>query len=89
MEEVMRVFEQLNRAIQPPEFSATPVPTDVAAKVLGMDKETVLNRMESGDLDIGLIFKPMGRKKSGRRSSYISPKKLYELTGYVWKGREV
>ena len=70
-----------------PEFSEGNVPVRVAAKVLGMKPDTVRNRMEDGTLDLGVIYK--SRKKRGTRSyrnTYISPKKLYELTGYIWRG---
>lgn len=70
-----------------PEFSEGNVPVRVAAKVLGMKPDTVRNRMEDGTLDLGVIYK--SRKKRGKRpyrNTYISPKKLYELTGYIWRG---
>ena len=84
MEELKDLLTELTKSVRPPEFPPEPVPTKVAAEVLGTDPDTLLNRMESGDLDIGIIFrsKPTRRGQKSRRSSYISPKKLYELTGY-------
>ena len=66
----------------PPDFAESPVPITIAAKVLGMVPDTVRNLMERGSLDIGVLIMP--RKKKGNRRAYISPKKLYELTGYCW-----
>ena len=78
MEELKNLLLEVIRECKQPEFPPEPVPTRVAAKV----------RMESGELDIGLVFrsKPTKRGQTSRRSTYISPKKLYELTGFVWKG---
>lgn len=70
-----------------PEFAESPVPMKVAAKVLHMDPNEIRNRMDDGTLDIGNVFH--SQKKRGVRSYrrvYISPKKFWEVTGYVWKG---
>ena len=70
------------------------VPIAVAAKVYGRDASWVRAGIISGWLPIGkatrngkLItdIKEMDSKK-GRISYYISPKLLYEDTGYVWTG---
>lgn len=57
------------------------VPVRVAAKVLGKSELYVRHAIEDNRLDIGCCS---GRGK--RKSYYISPKKLFELTGYEWKG---
>lgn len=65
------------------------VPVPVAAAVIGMDKNLLKNCMDSGELDLGVIHKP--KKKRGKRpyrKFYISPKKLYDLTGFVWNGEK-
>lgn len=70
-----------------PEFTDSPVPMEVAQKVLHMDADQIRNRMESGILNIGFIFpSPRKRGKRAYRNTYISPKKFWEVTGYVWKG---
>jgi len=72
-------------------FATGGVPVRIAAKVLGMAPETVRQRMADGTLDIGVCFIPVRRGRGrGRknRAFYISPKKLYELTGYIWGGEE-
>lgn len=80
----------LMNGIQPvPEFADTPVPINIAEKVLGMSADQIRNRMENGALDIGFIFPaPKKRGKRSYRNTYISPKKFWEVTGYVWKGEK-
>lgn len=73
-----------------PEFRKGNVPIKVVSEVMGMKPDTIRNKMEDGTLDLGFIYR--ARKKRGKRSyrnTYISPKKLYELTGYIWKGEEI
>ena len=88
MEELKKMLLEVLQECKQPEFPPEPVPTRVAAKVLGVEQSTVINRMESGELDIGLVFrsKLTKRGQERRRSRYIRPKQLYELTGLVWKG---
>lgn len=59
------------------------VPVKVAARVLGKSEFYVRCAIQDGNLDIGICS---GRGK--RKSYYISPKKLFELTGYVWEGEK-
>lgn len=77
-----------------PEFAIGSVPVSVAAKVYGRDACWVRAGIISGYCPIGTatrngkeIFdvQDMDSRK-GRINYYISPKKLYEQTGYVWKG---
>lgn len=64
-------------------FEASPVPVNVAAKVLKMDANRVRNLIETGKLPIGICIPPEKGKKN--RNVYISPKLFYEFTGYVYK----
>lgn len=73
------------------EFVNGSVPIRVAARVYKKDPEWVREGIILGWLPIGyatckgqLVTTLSGR--SGRTNYYISPKKLYEDTGYVWKG---
>lgn len=77
-----------------PEFAMGSVPVSVAAKVYGRDACWIRAGIISGYCPIGTatrngkeIFdvQDMDSRK-GRINYYISPKKLYEQTGYVWKG---
>lgn len=70
------------------------VPISVAAKVYGKDPSWVRAGLICGWLPIGIatrhgkqitdLSQMDGRR--GRINYYISPKKLYEETGYEWKG---
>ena len=75
-------------------FGIGSVPVTTAAKVYGKDPCWVRAGIISGWLPIGTatrdgkeIFdvKEISSKK-GKINYYISPKLLYEHTGYVWKG---
>lgn len=77
-------------------FGAGSVPVAVAAKVYGKDACWVRAGIIVGWLPIGVATRD-GKQvtsieemnsKYGRINFYISPKKLYEDTGYVWKGVE-
>lgn len=70
------------------------VPVRVAARVYGKDSAWVRAGIISGWLPIGEATRngvritnisDIGSKK-GRINYYISPKLLYEHTGYLWKG---
>ena len=59
----------------------SPSVKEVAA-ILGKDITFVREGIEKGWLPIGICRV----SQSGRREFYISPKKLWEVSGYVWKG---
>lgn len=69
------------------------VPVNVAAKVYGRDPAWVRAGIVSGWLPIGIATrhgKPVTdlkemNSKYGRINYYISPKLLYEQTGYRWE----
>ena len=72
------------------------VPVRVAAKVYGRDPSWVRAGIISGWLPIGQAtrngvpvtdMKQMN-SKYGRISYYISPKLLYEQTGFEWRGEK-
>lgn len=71
------------------------VPVAVAARVYGKDASWVRAGIIVGWLPIGTATRN-GRvitslsemdSRKGRINYYISPKALYEQTGYVWEGR--
>lgn len=70
------------------------VPVAVAAKVFGKDASWVRAGIISGWLPIGTATRrgvqvtslSQMNSKYGRINYYISPRKLYEETGYLWKG---
>ena len=76
------------------EFAKGSVPVMVAARVYGKDASWVRAGIIEGWLPIGkatrhgkLITKVEEiDSRHGRINFYISPKRLWEETGYVWKG---
>ena len=77
-------------------FEAGSVPVAVAAKVFGKDASWVRAGIVAGWLPIGKATRG-GKEVSsideinsryGRINFYISPKLLWEQTGYMWKGKE-
>ena len=78
------------------EFKKGSVPVAVAARVYGKDPAWVRAGIISGWLPIGNATR-RGKlvtrledmdSRLGRINYYISPQKLYEETGYVWKGEK-
>lgn len=78
------------------EFGIGSVPITVAAKVYGKDACWVRAGIIAGWLPIGNATRN-GKlvtsieemdSRYGRINYYISPRKLYEHTGYVWKGEK-
>ena len=75
-------------------LSTGSVPVAVAAKVYGKDASWVRAGIISGWLPIGKATRngklvtrvEEMNSKYGRINFYISPKLLYEQTGYIWKG---
>lgn len=76
------------------EFGIGSVPVVKVAEIYGKDANWVRAGIIEGWLPIGTAtrngkeitsIKDMD-SKYGRINYYISPKKLYEETGYVWKG---
>ena len=70
------------------------VPVSVVAKVYGKDPQWIRAGIISGWLPIGIATRH-GKQitdlsevssKKGRINFYISPKLLYEETGYEWNG---
>lgn len=78
------------------EFPAGSVPISVAARVFGKDASWVRAGIIGGWLPIGRATrngKPITsidemNSKYGRINYYISPKLLWEQTGYKWKGEK-
>lgn len=79
------ICRMLVSQMQYPEFGVGGVPVEVAATVYGKDASWVRQGIEDGWLPIGHVT---CKKKGGKRNFYISPKKLWEDTGFVWMGTE-
>ena len=71
------------------------VPIRIAAEVYGKDECWIRAVIITGYLDIvtstrrGKVITSINEMDSrkGRITYYISPRKLYDETGYIWKGR--
>ena len=78
-------------------FETGSVPVRVAARVHGKDASWVRAGIISGWLPIGTATRDGERvtdlkqmdSRYGRINYYISPNKLYEETGFIWKGERV
>lgn len=77
------------------EFGIGGVPVKIVAEVYGKDACWVRAGIITGYLPIGTATRRGERitsidqmnSKYGNINYYISPKKLYEETGYIWKGK--
>lgn len=91
-----RIVTERRRTTLNEQFAIGSVPVSIAAKVYGRDASWVRAGIVSGWLPIGKATRD-GKlvttieemdSKYGRINYYISPKRLYEETGYVWKGEK-
>lgn len=75
-------------------FPTGSVPVKVAARVYGKDPAWIRAGIVAGWLPIGTAIKngcpvtieEYRKARCGRCNFYISPKMLYEHTGYLWDG---
>ena len=78
------------------EFADGSVPVAVAARIYGKDASWIRAGIIAGWLPIGKATRngklitdiEEMNSKFGRINFYISPKKLYEDTGYIWKKKK-
>lgn len=76
------------------QFASGSVPIAVAARVYGKDPSWIRAGIIAGWLPIGTATRKGKRvtsidemnSKYGRINYHISPKRLYEETGYIWRG---
>jgi hypothetical protein len=61
------------------------VPVLHAARMMGKDQSFIREAMKRGIIDLGSTYQKEG---SNQYDFYISPFKLWQLTGYVYKGYE-
>ena len=64
-----------------PDFTGENVPVDVVAQIMKKDRTYITQGLIAGILPIGTAFKKEGSKQY---DYYISPKLLWEFTGYVY-----
>lgn len=74
-----------------PEFSSDPISVDDASKLIGMKPAQVRAGIQYGWLPIGIATnngKIIKGKSNLRLNFTIFPKKIWEVTGHIWKGKE-
>nr|DAK70197.1 MAG TPA: hypothetical protein [Caudoviricetes sp.] len=84
--EVARIIS----GIQMPEFSSENMTVADASQLIGLPVTAIRAGIVYGWLPIGVAIqnnKP-AKSLSGSRITYIiSPRKVYEVTGHIWKGK--
>lgn len=79
-----RMFRLLAGKLETPEFMPGGVPVRVAAAVYGKAPTFIHEGLREGWLQIGHV-----RPGEQRDNYYISPKKLWEDTGFIYTGQTV
>ena len=92
--EVHQLAEEVARIIsgipQMPEFSSENMTVADASKLIGLPITAIRAGIVYGWLPIGVAIqnnKPVKSLSGGRITYIISPRKVYEVTGHVWKGK--
>lgn len=93
--EVHRFAAEVARIIsgmpQMPEFSSEGISVADASKLIGIPAASIRAGIVYGWLPIGVAIQnnKSAKSLSGSRITYIiSPRKVYEVTGHIWKGKE-
>ena len=76
---------------QMPEFSSENMTVADASQLIGLPITAIRAGIVYGWLPIGVAVqnnKPAKNLSGGRITYIISPRKVYEVTGHVWKGKE-
>ena len=77
---------------QMPEFSSETITVADASQLIGLPVTAISAGIVYGWLPIGVAIqnnKPAKSLSGGSRITYIvSPRKVYEVTGHVWRGKE-
>lgn len=62
-------------------FSGKNIPVTAVAKIMGKDQQFIRQAMIEGLLPIGVAFR---KKGSSQYDFYVSPKLLYDFTGFFF-----
>lgn len=85
------IARMLSYSGQPPEFSNENMSVSDASKLIGIPPSSIRAGIVYGWLPIGTAIqnnKPAKNLSGGRITYIISPRKVYEVTGHIWKGKE-
>ena len=93
---ILKALNDVIPAENVPEFHPGDVPVSLVAEIYGKDSSWVRARIIAGWLPIGRATRngelvtdiSQMDSRQGRISYHISPKKLWEDTGYIWKGEK-
>ena len=86
--EIARIISGIH---QMPEFSSESISVADASKLIGIPAASIRAGIVYGWLPIGTAIqnnKPAKNLSGGRITYIISPRKVYEVTGHIWKGKE-
>ena len=75
---------------QMPEFSSESMSVSDTSRLIGLPTRAIRAGIVYGWLPIGIAVqnnKPAKSLSGGRITYIISPRKVYEVTGHVWKGK--
>ena len=90
---IQNVIETLARELsgtRVPEFSSEPMTVKDASMLIGIPEESVRAGIIHGWLPIGVATsngKEIHKQCSGRANFIIFPRKVWEVTGHIWKGK--
>ena len=91
--DVHHFAEEVARAmidIKMPEFASENMSVADASKLIGLPVTAIRAGIVYGWLPIGVAVhnnKPAKSLSEGRITYFISPRKVWEVTGHVWKGK--
>lgn len=88
--EVISAIVRELASVKVPEFSSEELTVKDAAKLIGLSESSIRAGIRYGWLPIGVIVKD-GRSatcKTEHAKCIIFPRKVWELTGHVWRGKE-
>lgn len=74
-----------------PKFSSEPISVEDASKLIGLPTPTIRAGIQYGWLPIGIAVnggKVITGKSNARLTFIIFPRKIWETTGHIWKGRD-
>ena len=90
-EELLNEMARKLSSTQMPEFSSELIGVEDASKLIGIPETSIRAGILNGWLPIGVALhngKQVSGSYRGRVSFIIYPKKIWELTGHVWRGKE-
>ena len=88
--EFAREVARILAGLTVPEFSSEPITVEDASKLTGYSQDAIRAGIQYGWLPIGTAVydnKIIKGKCKGKLTFVISPRKIWEITGHIWKGK--